>query len=111
MRVVICGGGVIGTRTAYFLSLRQVEAIVVQRTGVACAASGKPGGSWRLTGVTAPRSGGWPGAGSTCTPILLSEDRARPAGKPPGFGIIFADSVSAADPSVMQIKKTWRVAV
>ena len=44
MRVVICGGGVIGACTAYFLSLRQVEAIVVERTGVACAASGKSGG-------------------------------------------------------------------
>jgi glycine/D-amino acid oxidase-like deaminating enzyme len=44
MRVVICGGGVIGACTAYFLSLRQVEVIVVERTGVACAASGKSGG-------------------------------------------------------------------
>ena len=44
MRVVICGGGVIGACTAYFLSLRQVEVIVVERTGVACAASGKAGG-------------------------------------------------------------------
>jgi glycine/D-amino acid oxidase-like deaminating enzyme len=44
MRVVICGGGVIGAAIAYFLSLRQVEAVVVERTGVACAASGKSGG-------------------------------------------------------------------
>ena len=44
MRVVICGGGVIGACTAYFLSLRQIETIVVERTGVACAASGKAGG-------------------------------------------------------------------
>jgi glycine/D-amino acid oxidase-like deaminating enzyme len=44
MRVVICGGGVIGACTAYFLSQRQVEAVVVERTGVACAASGKSGG-------------------------------------------------------------------
>ena len=44
MRVVICGGGVIGACTAYFLSLRQVEVVVVERTGVACAASGKSGG-------------------------------------------------------------------
>jgi glycine/D-amino acid oxidase-like deaminating enzyme len=44
MREVICGGGVIGACTAYFLSLRQVEVIVVERTGVACAASGKSGG-------------------------------------------------------------------
>jgi glycine/D-amino acid oxidase-like deaminating enzyme len=44
MHVVICGGGVIGAATAYFLSLRGVKATVVERTGVACAASGKAGG-------------------------------------------------------------------
>jgi glycine/D-amino acid oxidase-like deaminating enzyme len=44
MRVVICGGGVIGACTAYFLSQRRVEAVVVERTGIACAASGKSGG-------------------------------------------------------------------
>jgi glycine/D-amino acid oxidase-like deaminating enzyme len=44
MRVVICGGGVIGACTAYFLSLRRVEVVVVERAGVACAASGKSGG-------------------------------------------------------------------
>jgi glycine/D-amino acid oxidase-like deaminating enzyme len=43
-RVVICGGGVIGTSIAYFLSLRGVETVVVERTGVANAASGKSGG-------------------------------------------------------------------
>jgi glycine/D-amino acid oxidase-like deaminating enzyme len=44
MRVVICGGGVIGACTAWFLSRRQVEVVVIERTGVACAASGKSGG-------------------------------------------------------------------
>jgi len=44
MRVVICGGGVIGACTAYFLSCRGVEVIVVERTEVAAAASGKAGG-------------------------------------------------------------------
>jgi glycine/D-amino acid oxidase-like deaminating enzyme len=44
MRVVICGAGVIGACIAYFLSLRQVATVVVERTGVACAASGKSGG-------------------------------------------------------------------
>lgn len=43
-RVIICGGGVIGASIAYFLSLRDVEAVVVERTGVANAASGKSGG-------------------------------------------------------------------
>ena len=44
MRVVICGGGVIGASIAYFLGLRGIAATVVERTGVACAASGKSGG-------------------------------------------------------------------
>jgi glycine/D-amino acid oxidase-like deaminating enzyme len=44
MQVVICGGGVIGAAIAYFLSRRGIKAIVVERTGIACAASGKSGG-------------------------------------------------------------------
>jgi glycine/D-amino acid oxidase-like deaminating enzyme len=44
MRVLICGGGAIGASIAYFLGLRGAEVIVVERTGIACAASGKSGG-------------------------------------------------------------------
>lgn len=44
MRVLICGGGVIGACTAYFLRRHGVEVIVVERTEVAAAASGKAGG-------------------------------------------------------------------
>src|SRR3954470_4406930 len=44
MRVLICGGGVIGALIAYFLSCRGVQAIVIERTGLACAASSKAGG-------------------------------------------------------------------
>ena len=44
MRVLICGGGVIGAAIAYFLSCRGVETIVIERTALACAASGKSGG-------------------------------------------------------------------
>jgi len=44
MRVLICGGGVIGASIAYFLCCRGVEALVIERTSVACAASGKSGG-------------------------------------------------------------------
>ena len=43
-RVVICSAGVIGAAVAYCLSLRSVAATVVERCGVACAASGKAGG-------------------------------------------------------------------
>jgi glycine/D-amino acid oxidase-like deaminating enzyme len=44
MRVLICGAGVIGASIAYFLSRRGVEVVVIERAGVACAASGKSGG-------------------------------------------------------------------
>jgi glycine/D-amino acid oxidase-like deaminating enzyme len=44
MRVLICGGGVIGASIAYFLSCRGVQSVVIERTGLACAASGKSGG-------------------------------------------------------------------
>jgi glycine/D-amino acid oxidase-like deaminating enzyme len=44
MRVVICGGGVIGACTAYFLRQQGIEVIVVERAEVAVAASGKAGG-------------------------------------------------------------------
>jgi glycine/D-amino acid oxidase-like deaminating enzyme len=43
MRVVVCGGGVIGASTAYFLSRRGADVVVVERTGVANASSGKAG--------------------------------------------------------------------
>ncbi len=44
MRVLICGGGVIGASIAYFLSCRGAAATVIERTGLGCAASGKAGG-------------------------------------------------------------------
>jgi glycine/D-amino acid oxidase-like deaminating enzyme len=44
MRVVVCGAGVIGACTAYFLKRRGIDVIVVERTQVAAAASGKAGG-------------------------------------------------------------------
>ena len=43
-RIVICGAGVIGASIAYHLALRGVAATVIERGGVACAASGKAGG-------------------------------------------------------------------
>ncbi len=44
MHVVICGGGAIGCATAYFLARQGARVTVVERTGVANAASGKSGG-------------------------------------------------------------------
>src|ERR1700742_4037326 len=44
MRVVVCGGGVVGAWTALHLGRRGVDVTVVERTEVAAAASGKAGG-------------------------------------------------------------------
>jgi glycine/D-amino acid oxidase-like deaminating enzyme len=45
MHVVICGAGVIGASTAYYLSRKEgVEITIVERCQVACGASGKAGG-------------------------------------------------------------------
>src|SRR5262249_34797987 len=42
--VIVCGAGVVGASVAYFLALRGVAVTLVERSGVACAASGKSGG-------------------------------------------------------------------
>jgi glycine/D-amino acid oxidase-like deaminating enzyme len=44
MHVLICGGGVIGASIAYYLGRHGIAATVIERSGVACAASGKSGG-------------------------------------------------------------------
>ncbi|KAB1214787.1 putative oxidoreductase C1F5.03c [Morella rubra] len=43
-RVVVCGGGVIGVCTAYFLAKKGASVTLVEKSSVACAASGKAGG-------------------------------------------------------------------
>ena len=44
MHVIVCGGGVIGAATAYFLTELGVEVTLVERCALAAAASGKAGG-------------------------------------------------------------------
>ena len=44
LHVIVCGGGVIGCCTAYFLGKKGVKVTVVEKTEIACAASGKAGG-------------------------------------------------------------------
>src|SRR5262245_9941617 len=44
MRILICGGGVIGACIAWFLARRGADPVVIVRTGLANAASGKSGG-------------------------------------------------------------------
>jgi glycine/D-amino acid oxidase-like deaminating enzyme len=41
-RVVICGGGIMGAATAYYLAQLGVAATVVEREAMAAAASGMP---------------------------------------------------------------------
>ncbi|KAG8384334.1 hypothetical protein BUALT_Bualt04G0107400 [Buddleja alternifolia] len=43
-RVVVCGGGVIGVCTAYFLSKGGAAVTLLEKSSIACAASGKAGG-------------------------------------------------------------------
>jgi glycine/D-amino acid oxidase-like deaminating enzyme len=44
MRVLILGAGAIGVSIAYHLAARGADVIVIERSAVACAASGKSGG-------------------------------------------------------------------
>jgi glycine/D-amino acid oxidase-like deaminating enzyme len=42
--VVVCGGGIIGCAAAFYLTQRGASVTLVERHGVACAASGRSGG-------------------------------------------------------------------
>jgi glycine/D-amino acid oxidase-like deaminating enzyme len=43
-RVIVCGGGVIGAATAWYLAQSGASPILIEGTKIACAASGKSGG-------------------------------------------------------------------
>src|SRR6266436_4630699 len=55
--VIVCGAGVMGASVAYFLAHRGVGVTVVERSGVACAASGKSGGFLALDWCDGPPLG------------------------------------------------------
>jgi glycine/D-amino acid oxidase-like deaminating enzyme len=44
MRILVLGGGVIGTSIAWRLASRGADVVVLERSAIACAASGKAGG-------------------------------------------------------------------
>lgn len=44
MRVIVCGGGIIGVSTAYYLTKRGCTPIIIERCEIAGEASGKAGG-------------------------------------------------------------------
>ena len=69
MRVIICGGGVVGACIAYFLSQRRADVTVVERTEVAAAASGKAGGFLALDWCAGTPSTLSPDAASSSTPL------------------------------------------
>ena len=39
-QVVVCGGGIIGVGAAYYLTLQGVKPLLIERTAIACGASG-----------------------------------------------------------------------
>ena len=92
MRVLVCGGGVVGCSVAYFLALRGAEVVLVERTGVACAASGKSGGFLALDWCD----------GTPLEPLArrsfeLHDDLARKLGNPWGYRRLDTWSVAAGD--------------
>ena len=44
MKVVICGGGIMGVSTAYYLAERGVGSVIIEQKAIACGASGNAGG-------------------------------------------------------------------
>ena len=61
---IICGGGVIGTRAAYYLAKRGADVTVIERAGVANGPPASPVAFSRWTGAGARRSTRWRGAAS-----------------------------------------------
>ncbi|CAI5523696.1 unnamed protein product [Closterium sp. Naga37s-1] len=54
LHAVVCGGGVIGACTAFYLAEKGVKVTVVEKCHVACAASGKAGGFLALDWCSGP---------------------------------------------------------
>ncbi|XP_071705590.1 D-amino-acid oxidase-like [Rutidosis leptorrhynchoides] len=43
-RVVVCGGGIVGVCTAYYVAKKGAHVTLIEQSSIACAASGKAGG-------------------------------------------------------------------
>ena len=70
-RIVICGGGAIGTAIAYFTSRGGARSTVIERHAVAGAASGKSGGFLALDWCRAAHLIDWHGGASSSMPNFL----------------------------------------
>jgi glycine/D-amino acid oxidase-like deaminating enzyme len=77
---MVCGAGVMGASVAYFLSRRGIAVTVVERSGVACAASGKSGGFLALDWCD-----GSPLEGLARTSFALHAELAAQLGTPYGY--------------------------
>ncbi|KAM1502429.1 hypothetical protein ACFXTO_027769 [Malus domestica] len=75
-RVVVCGGGVIGVCAAYFLSKRGAAVTLVEKSSVACAASGKAADSSPSIGATVSPSPPSPAPASISTSRSLKSSTA-----------------------------------
>jgi glycine/D-amino acid oxidase-like deaminating enzyme len=92
MRVVVCGAGVIGAAVAYFLSRRGLGAVLVERTGVACAASGKSGGF-----IARDWCDGQPQAALARLSFALHEELAHSLGADVGYRRVDTLAVAASE--------------
>lgn len=50
-QVLVCGGGIIGAATSYYLAQKGARPVVVEATGPACSASGKAGAAPALAAL------------------------------------------------------------
>ncbi|CAI7744443.1 unnamed protein product [Closterium sp. NIES-53] len=92
LHAVVCGGGVIGACTAFYLAEKGVKVTVVEKCRVACAASGKAGGFLALDWCSGP-------TGKLAQlSYLLHEQLAQQFGERYGYRKVHTLSLQVAEP-------------